>query len=101
MSTQFRSTELQAKKRELRDMALEAARDKARQSAAALEVELGSVISIEEIGRSDRANWGMEGNVFANEYRSASAAEGDALIPGAVPLSLTVEVEYAIAGGAG
>lgn len=97
--TRFRSTEMAAKKKELRDMALRAARDKARQSTAVLEVVLGQVVSIEEVSRSDRASWGTTGNMMVNEFSSASF-ESQSVVPGAIRLDLTVEVQFALAGPA-
>ncbi len=95
LSTRFRSTELPAKKRALRTKALEAARAKAEQSAAVMGVQLGGVLSIEETSRNDRPGWGAVGNVISNEYVNAGPLEGSS-VPGAVPISLSVEVGYAL-----
>ncbi len=95
ISTRFRSTELPAKKRALRTKALEAARAKAEQSAGVMGVQLAEVLSIEETSRNDRPGWGAVGNVMVNEYVNAGPVEGSS-VPGAVTLSLSVEVGYAL-----
>ncbi len=96
MHTRYRSTRMTEKKREVRDMALRAAERKAKESAEVLGVTLGPVISIEETGRNSAA-WGANANAILNDF-SAEGPTGAPVEPGAVPIGLTVEVGYAIAG---
>ncbi len=91
MYTRFRSTRLTEKKRDVREMALKATRDKARQIATSMQVELGSVLVVEEVAGTG-ALWGAVGN----ENMYAPARSGDKLQPGAIELSLTLEVAYAL-----
>ncbi|MCB9748396.1 MAG: SIMPL domain-containing protein [Myxococcales bacterium] len=95
LSTHFRSTKIAEKKRELRAMALEAARAKAEQSATLMGVQLAEVLSIEETQRNDSPGWGSLANFAANEY-VATGASAEPSMPGAVSLSLAVEVGYAL-----
>ncbi len=98
MHTSYRSTRVAEKKRELREMALRAAQLKAEQSVAVLGVTLGPVISIEETGRSG-GGWGTGANVVLNEFR-AEGPTGAPVEPGAIPMTLTVEVGYGLLGAA-
>jgi hypothetical protein len=89
--TRFRSTKLADKKKEVREMALKATRDKAEQMASSMKVELAEVLAIEEVA-GNSAPWGAVGN----ENMYAPASRGDKLLPGAIELSLTLEVAYAL-----
>jgi uncharacterized protein YggE len=91
MYTRFRSTKLTEKKKQVREMALKATRDKAGQIATSMQVELGEVLAIEEVV-GNGALWGAVGN----ENMYAPARAGEKLQPGAIELSLTVEVAYAL-----
>jgi uncharacterized protein YggE len=91
MYTRFRSTELAAKKKEVRELALQATRDKARQIATSMKVELGEVLTVAETGITGGL-WGAVGN--ENVY--APARPGQKLQPGAIELSLTLEATYAL-----
>ncbi len=99
MHTRYRSTHMPEKKRELREMALRAAELKAQQSAKVLDVTLGSVLSIEETGRN-AAGWGTNANFVENDFNTEGST-GAPIEPGAVPMTLTVEVRYAIVQAVG
>lgn len=99
MSTQFRSTQITAKKIQLRDMALAAAQAKAEQSVHALDATLGPVLSIQEGGQTGFGGWGALDNFVANDYASPEAPD-EPLVPGAIKLRLTVHVEYGLAHAA-
>jgi len=96
MRTSYRSTRMTEKKLELREMALRAAELKATQSVEVLDVTLGPVISIEETGRNS-AGWGTSMNSIGNDF-SAEGPTGAPVEPGAIPMTLTVEVGYALVG---
>ena len=89
--TRFRSTKMIEKKKEAREMALQATRDKAQQIATSMHVELGNVLVVEEVA-GNAASWGA----VSNENMYAVAAQGEKLQPGAIELSLTLEVAYAL-----
>jgi uncharacterized protein YggE len=93
MSTNFRSTRMAEMKKRARDLALEAAREKANQVAEHMGVQLGELLAVEE--RSSEGSWGG----FSNENMFVPAAGSEApLAPGALPLKLTVVVRYGLAG---
>lgn len=99
MHTRYRSTRMPEKKRELREMALRAAELKAQQSAKVLDVTLGPVLSIEETGRNV-GGWGSNANIVENDF-ATEGTTGAPIEPGAVPMTLTVEVRYALAENVG
>ena len=94
MSTAFRRSDLAQLKKKVRDMALAAAKDKAKQTADALGIKLGRVTTVGEA-----ANGSMWGNAYFpqvanNEVRVTS--------PGALggtlqPLTLDITVGYELA----
>lgn len=92
-SSRYRSTQLPEKKKAVRELALRAAADKAAQSAELMGARLGAVTAIEEVG-SRSGGWGM----VSNNYEAAPSGGGSdgVLMPGAIDLSLTVEVRYAL-----
>ena len=96
LSTRFRASDIPAKKRTLRDMALRAAREKAEQMAGAMDVRVGAVLALREDGGSG-AGWGLSmANAMAYEP-AAGAGEGDHdLRPEAIKLDLTVHAVFAI-----
>lgn len=94
LTTQFRRSDLSDRKQEVRAMALAAAKAKAEQTAQALGIELGHVISVGE---------SAGGVMWTNEYfpsvANARASDGNAgtTLGGALqPLSLDVTVVYAL-----
>lgn len=91
MYTRFRSTQLTQKKREVREMALEATRDKARQIATSMNVEIGDLLTVAEVAGTG-GFWGAVGN--ENAY--APARPDGKLQPGAIELSLTLEATFAL-----
>jgi len=87
----FYSTEIVARKAEVRTHALEAARDKARAMAATLDVPLGDVVTIVE--GDVRTN----GTIEVANYLGRAAADAAPDLPappGAIPLSIDVTVVY-------
>jgi uncharacterized protein len=94
MSTQFRRSDLAALKTQVRDMALAAAKDKAQQTASALGIKLGRVISVVE----NQGGMMWQHAYFPNaahtlESRDAAVALGGAL----QPLTLDVTIGYELA----
>jgi uncharacterized protein len=94
MSSQFRRADLPTLKKQVRDMALAAARDKAKQTAAGLGFKLGRVMSV-----SENANGTMWNSPYfpqsanANEVHSAGGSVGATL----QPLTLDITVGYELA----
>lgn len=93
MHTRFRSTKMAQVKAQARDLALAAAQAKAAQMARFLNVRVGNVLGVEEITR-EGSFFGPESNVMVPP---PTAASDQGLQPGALPLTLTVQVTYAIA----
>ena len=90
MSTRFRSTKLPELKKRVRELAFKAARDKAAQIATLMNITVGRVVKVSE-GQSG-GSWGAVANF--NEF--VAAPSQDKLMPGAQPLTLTVQVTYEI-----
>ena len=91
VSVVYYSTTVASKKAEVRAHALEAARDKARAMTTALGVRLGDVVTIVE--GDSRAN-GSTGSLSYLERASVDRASDVPAPPGAVPLSVNVNVVY-------
>ncbi|MEL6344403.1 MAG: SIMPL domain-containing protein [Myxococcota bacterium] len=92
--SRYRSTQIPEKKKILREMALSAAANKAQQSATMMGVRLGPVTAIEELSR--RTGWGSM--ALSNMEVAVNEPTGEGvLMPGAMNLSLSVEVRYALA----
>jgi uncharacterized protein YggE len=92
MSSQFRRSDLSALKKRVRDMALTAAKDKAKQTADALGIKLGRVVSVAE-------NQG--GYMWSAQYFPSNASgsmDTRVALGGSLqPLSLDVTVGYELA----
>jgi uncharacterized protein YggE len=92
MSSQFRRSDLPELKKRVRDMAVSAAKDKAAQTAKALGIELGAVVSVSEgTGHAFERNV----NMVSNEY--ARGETGTGLGGTAQSLSLEVTVAFELA----
>ena len=93
MSTRFRSTELPRLKKRVRELAFQAASAKAAQIAGLMNVKLGRIVKLSE-GQSGNG-WGASpfANYNANEFVAAPTSQ-DKILPGAQPLTLTVQVSY-------
>jgi uncharacterized protein YggE len=87
----FYSTELVARKAEVRRQALEAARDKARAMAETLGVSLGEVVTIVEGGASTNARIEVANYVAAARTDAVPDAPP---VPGSIPLTIDVSVVY-------
>ncbi|MEM6994322.1 MAG: SIMPL domain-containing protein [Myxococcota bacterium] len=99
VSTQFRSTKLTELKSRVRDMALEAAKAKEAQFAAALGLEVARVIQVAELpsGTAWNAYGRQLDNMVANASEVALPLQNLAVIrPEIHPLTLTVNVTYAL-----
>ncbi|MDB4954651.1 MAG: hypothetical protein JWO36_2220 [Myxococcales bacterium] len=92
MSSNFRRSDLSVLKKQVRDMALAAAKDKAQQTANALGIKLGRVIAVNE-------NQG--GMMWSNQYFPSNAMavqDAHAALGGTLqPLTLDVTVGYELA----
>lgn len=97
MSTRFRSTEMPRLKKRVRELAFQAASAKAAQIAGLMNVKLGRVVKLSE-GQSGNG-WGASPfgniNINNNEFVAAPSSQ-DKILPGAQPLTLTVQVSYEI-----
>jgi uncharacterized protein YggE len=91
VSVVYYSTTIAAKKAEVRAHALEAANDKARAMTSALGVSLGDVVTVVE--GEGHANGGTGSNSYL-ERASVDRASDIPAPPGAVPLSVSVNVVY-------
>lgn len=89
MTSQFRRSDLPELKKKVRDMALAAAQDKAKQTAHALGIQIGPVINVSEV---------PAGVMWSNTYFPNAAANvtssGPALGGELQPLTLDVTVAY-------
>lgn len=92
MSTSFRSTELPKLKKRVRELAFKAARDKAEQIATLMDIEVGRVIKVSE----GQSGTGWRGSMVSNFNEFVAAPAHDRVMPGAQPLTLTVQVSYEI-----
>jgi uncharacterized protein YggE len=94
MSSQFRRSDLAELKKQVREMALTAAKAKAQQTATALGIKLGRIVSVGE-----NVNGSMWGNAYfpqvANEMRTANA--GITLGGTLQPLTLDITIGFELA----
>jgi hypothetical protein len=117
-STRFYSTRLPELKKQVRDMALKAAREKAEQLAQGLDIGLGPAISVSEggafagpaggfagqsfwpygWGESNISNVSMVENAVAQARapQSASSEPAGPISPGTTPLELTIDCVFEI-----
>ena len=91
MSSQFRRSDLPELKKKVRDMALAAAKDKAKQTAGALDVKLGRIISVAE-----NPNGSMWTNSYFPQAANAERSFGNGVALGGTlqPLTLEVTIGY-------
>ena len=95
MSTAFRRSDLAALKKRVREMALTAAKDKAKQTADALGIKLGRVVAVaENAGGMMWSHTYFPQVANSMETRDAAVALGGSL----QPLTLDVTVGYELAG---
>ena len=104
----FRTTELRKHRDEARAMAIRAAREKARDMAAALSVTIGTPTNIQEgysgwwspysVWWGGRFGGAMVQNVMQD--RGGGAAGSDSLVPGQISVTANVSVTFEISGGA-
>jgi uncharacterized protein YggE len=87
MSTDFRVTDLPAVKKKVRELALQAAAEKAHMTVATLGARLGKVVEVAE--SAGEWNPGAGGNSYV-----ASAPGGAAMGPEAEPLTMSINVTY-------
>ena len=92
--TRFDASTMTEKKKRVRQMALEAAQEKAQQIAQATGVGLGSLQVVTELSGS--TSYWPWGGAEANVVNVSASERGEAGRPGTIPLSLTLRVAYAI-----
>jgi hypothetical protein len=105
----FRTSELRKYRDQARDLALQAAQEKAQAMAARLGQTAGEPLAIEESNNywyspySSYWSWGYNGGMSQNVVQNAGGpASGDqsqseqAMAPGQIAVSATVEVEFAL-----
>jgi uncharacterized protein YggE len=99
LATQFRRTDLADLKKKVREMALAAARDKAKQTAAALDIQLGAVVSVNESpgGMYNQAYFPQVANTIGRAETMSPAPVGITLGAALQPLTLEVTVGYQFA----
>ena len=91
ISVSYRATDLPARKQEVRDMAIQAARAKAAQLATGSGARLGAIQRIsEEAGNP----WRYAGVGNAVQTERPEPEEGVAIAPGTVPLEVTVAATF-------
>ncbi len=92
LTSQFRRSDLPELKKKVRDMALAAAQDKARQTAHALGIELGHIVSVGEASAGvmwSSAYFPQTSNMAASMNQSGAAVGGELQ-----PLTLDVTIGY-------
>lgn len=97
MSTQFRRSDIAELKKQVRDMALKAAKDKAQQTASALGIQLGPVITVNEIPAGymwSSAYFPRTANAMDVAPSAGGAALGGALGGVSQTLNLDVSISY-------
>jgi uncharacterized protein YggE len=95
MSSQFRRSDMPELKKKVRDMALAAAKDKAKQTAGALEISLGRIVSVgENVGG---AMWNQA--YFPQNAAASESSSGTALGGTMQNLSLDVTIGYQLTKG--
>jgi uncharacterized protein YggE len=95
MSSQFRRSDMPELKKKVRDMALAAAKDKAKQTAGALEIELGRIVSVgENVGG---AMWNQ--SYFPQNAAARDNSSGTTLGGTMQNLSLDVTIGYQLSKG--
>jgi uncharacterized protein YggE len=95
MSSQFRRSDMPELKKKVRDMALAAAKDKAKQTAGALEIQLGRIVSVgENVGG---AMWNQA--YFPQNAAARDNSSGTALGGTMQNLSLDVTIGYQLSKG--
>ncbi len=95
MSSQFRRSDLPELKKKVREMALAAAQDKAKQTAHALGIELGHIVSVAESPAGSM--WSSMYFPQANAAATVNNAAGPALGGALQPLTLDVTIGYELA----
>ena len=97
MSSQFRRSDLADLKKKVREMALTAAKDKAAQTAKALGIDLGRVVSVAESPNGQM--WGSQ--YFPNVAMTADKTPSPVSIGGAMqPLTLDITIGFELAKSA-
>lgn len=90
MTSNFRRSDLPELKKKVRDMALAAAKDKAKQTASALGIEVGRVVAVSEAAGGSM--WNRE--YFPQNAATTSNSSGASLGGTLQPLSLEVSIGY-------
>jgi uncharacterized protein YggE len=93
MTSQFRRSDLDKLKREVRDMAIAAAKAKADQTARGLGIHLGRITSVGETPAG--VMWGSQ--YFPQANAVATVSSGDTLGGTLQPLSLDITIGYELA----
>jgi uncharacterized protein YggE len=94
MSSQFRRSNLDELKKQVRDMALQAARDKAKQTATALGIVLGTVTGV-----SEESSGYLYSNAYFPSNSSGSVNDSPATLAAEMqPLQLQISVTYELPG---
>lgn len=95
MSTQFRRSDIVALKKQVREMALKAAREKAQSTASALGIDLGRVTAVAEATGGMMWQSSYFPNFVANEAAQAPTVVQNITLGGALqPLTLDVTVGF-------
>lgn len=97
MSSAFRRSDLPELKKKVRDMALAAAKDKAAQTANALGIQLGRVVSVGESPGGYMWNAGYFPQVSNVAARSDGASNAPAIGGTLQPLTLDITISYELA----
>ena len=94
MSSQFRRSDMPELKKKVRDMALAAAKDKAKQTASALGVDLGKIMSVGE----NTGGYMWNQNYFPQNAAVRDNSSGGTLGGTMQNLTLDVSIGYQLKG---
>ena len=94
MSSQFRRSDLPALKKQVREMALEAAKEKAELTAKALGIELGRITTIAETPAGHLWSSHLYPNYIGNVGATAAAAQSSSLAASLQPLTLDITIGF-------
>lgn len=99
LATQFRRSDLSDLKKKVREMALAAVRDKAKQTASALDISLGRIVSVAENpgGMYNMTYFPQVANAMGTDSPQPRAAGGVSLAAELQPLTLDITVGYELA----
>lgn len=94
MSSQFRRSDLPALKKQVRELALRAAKEKAELTAKALGIELGRITTVAETPAGHLWQSHLYPNYLGNVSATAAASQSSALAASLQPLTLDITIGF-------